>query len=73
MPKVSPKRQITLPAEQCREAKIEPGDEYRSYIDNFGRITIVKKTAGAAFGTLAHIECDSNTSDDESRQDGILS
>ena len=34
MPKVSAKRQITLPVDQCRQAHIEPGDEYNSYVDN---------------------------------------
>ncbi len=33
MPKVSAKRQITLPVDQCRQAHIEPGDEYNSYVD----------------------------------------
>ena len=41
MPKVSAKRQITLPAHQCNEAGIKPGDEYRSSVAN-GRITIVR-------------------------------
>ncbi|MBL4711796.1 MAG: AbrB/MazE/SpoVT family DNA-binding domain-containing protein, partial [Gammaproteobacteria bacterium] len=34
MPNVSAKRQITLPVDQCRQAHIEPGDEYHSYVDN---------------------------------------
>jgi bifunctional DNA-binding transcriptional regulator/antitoxin component of YhaV-PrlF toxin-antitoxin module len=42
MPKVSSKRQITLPIEQCRQAGIEPGDEYQSFVVD-GRITIIKK------------------------------
>lgn len=41
MPKVSSKRQITLPVDQCRLAGIEPGDEYDSYVDNDGHITII--------------------------------
>ena len=44
MPRVSAKRQVTLPVAQCREAGIGPGDEYRSYVAD-GRITIVRKTA----------------------------
>ena len=51
MPKVSSKRQITLPIEQCRQIGIEPGDEYRSFVAN-GHITIVKKIPGAAKGIL---------------------
>ena len=43
MPKVSAKRQITLPIDQCREAGIEPGDDYESYVANDGQITIIKK------------------------------
>ncbi len=48
MPKVSAKRQITLPIDQCRIAGIEPGDQYSSFVDNEGHITIVKKVTGAA-------------------------
>jgi bifunctional DNA-binding transcriptional regulator/antitoxin component of YhaV-PrlF toxin-antitoxin module len=51
MPIVSAKRQVTLPIAQCREAGIGPGDEYVSYVDNQGRITILKQ-AGAARGLL---------------------
>ena len=43
MPIVSSKRQITLPADQCRTADINPGDEYVSFVDNLGHITIIKK------------------------------
>jgi bifunctional DNA-binding transcriptional regulator/antitoxin component of YhaV-PrlF toxin-antitoxin module len=42
MPKVSSKRQITLPVDQCRQEDIGPGDEYNSYVDNYGHITIIK-------------------------------
>ncbi len=43
MPKVGVKRRITLPIDQCHQAHIEPGDEYNSYVDNHGNITIIKK------------------------------
>ncbi len=43
MPKVSAKRQVTLPIEQCRQAGINPGDEYECFVDNNGHLTIVKK------------------------------
>ena len=41
MPKVSSKRQITLPVDQCRLAGIVPGDDYESFVDNDGHITII--------------------------------
>ncbi|MFT5082524.1 MAG: bifunctional DNA-binding transcriptional regulator [Lentisphaeria bacterium] len=66
MPKVSAKRQITLPIEQCRLAGIEPGDNYESYVDNDGHITIVKKVAGAAKGLLKSINVDKRFSDEQS-------
>jgi len=70
MPRVSAKRQITLPVDQCREAGIGPGDEYRSFIAD-GRITIVRKTAGAARGFLRHVAGDPAVSDDQSLQDAL--
>lgn len=66
MPKVSSKRQITLPVDQCRLAGIEPGDEYESYLDNEGHITIVKKCSGAAKGILKHVQGDKRMSDESS-------
>ena len=70
MPRVSAKRQITLPVEQCREVGIEPGDEYRSFVAG-GRITIVRKVKGSARGALHHIVPDPNLSDDESLRDAL--
>ena len=70
MPRVSAKRQITLPVEQCREVGLGPGDEYRSYVAD-GRITIVRKTAGAAGGMLRHVAGDPAVSDEESLQDAL--
>lgn len=71
MPKVSSKRQITLPIDQCRQAGIQPGDEYDSFIDNDGHITIVKKAAGAAKGILADLKTNHALSDEDSLQDGL--
>lgn len=71
MPIVSAKRQITLPIDQCRVAGIEPGDEYQSFIDNDGHITIVKKVAGAAHGLLSGVKGDPKMSDEASMQSGI--
>ena len=57
MPRVSAKRQITLPIDQCREVGIGPGDEYHSFVAD-GRITIVRMTADAARGVLCHVAGD---------------
>lgn len=70
MPKVSSKRQITLPVDQCRQAGIEPGDEYQSFIAD-GHITIIRKTPGAAKGILKHINGNASIADEESRQSGL--
>lgn len=67
MPKVSSKRQITLPVNQCREAGIEPGDEYQCFVAD-GQITIVKKVPGAAKGVIKDLEVDDSVSDEESLQ-----
>jgi bifunctional DNA-binding transcriptional regulator/antitoxin component of YhaV-PrlF toxin-antitoxin module len=71
MPKISAKRQITLPIEQCRDAGIEPGDEYSSYVGNEGHITIIKKVAGAAKGLLSSIDVNLKYSDEDSLQSCI--
>ena len=70
MPKVSAKRQITLPIDQCIELHIEPGDEIETYVYK-GQITIVKKESGAAKGLLSHIKTKKDISDEESLLDGI--
>ena len=71
MPIVSSKRQITLPIDQCREADIEPGDEYQSFVDNDGYITIVSKKRGAAKGLLKSVKPNKKLSDTDSRQSAI--
>jgi bifunctional DNA-binding transcriptional regulator/antitoxin component of YhaV-PrlF toxin-antitoxin module len=71
MPKVSSKRQITLPVDQCRLAGIEPGDEYESFVDNDGHITIIKKTLGAAQAILKGIKADGLVSEEASRQSSL--
>ena len=70
MPLVSAKRQITLPADQCREVGIGPGDEYRSFVAN-GRITIVRKIKGSARGSLHHVVGNPAVSDEESLRDAL--
>ena len=48
MPKVSSKRQITLPIEQCEALGIKHGGEVESFVaDN--KITIVKISRGALY------------------------
>jgi bifunctional DNA-binding transcriptional regulator/antitoxin component of YhaV-PrlF toxin-antitoxin module len=71
MPRVGSKRQITLPVEQCKLAGIEPGDEYDSYVNNEGHITIVKKIAGAAKGLLKGITINKRFNDEQSLQSSI--
>ena len=70
MPKVSSKRQITIPIDQCNEAEIEPGDDIETFIYN-GQITIVKKMKGAAKGVLSHINSDKRISDAQSLDDTL--
>ena len=70
MPKVSAKRQITLPINQCKALGIEPGDEVESFVAN-GHLTIIKKVKGAADGLLKNIKADPSISDWESLQSVI--
>ena len=70
MPRVSAKRQITLPVSQCEALGIRPGDEIESFIAD-GQLTIVKKSMGAAKGLLKGIESKSSMSDEASRQSAI--
>ena len=71
MPKVSAKRQITLPIDQCREAGIEPGDDYESYVDNEGHIIIIKQVAGSAKGLLKRVATDKRFTDEQSLQSSV--
>jgi bifunctional DNA-binding transcriptional regulator/antitoxin component of YhaV-PrlF toxin-antitoxin module len=71
MPKVSSKRQITLPVEQCLEIGIQPGDEYQSFVAD-GHITIIKKRVGAAQGILKHMVAKAPITDEESLQSALL-
>jgi len=70
MPKVSAKRQITIPIEQCIEAHISPGDDVETFIFN-EQITIVKKVKGAAKGILSDKKIDKRLSDANSLQSTI--
>ena len=70
MPRISAKRQLTLPAHQCRLVGIEPGDECRSFVAD-GHITIIRQQPGSARGCLSHLRADQTVSDVESRQHSI--
>ncbi len=70
MPKVSAKRQITLPISQCQALGIEPGDEVESFVAD-GKLTIIKKLKGAAHGMLKHVHSDESMTDEESRQSAL--
>jgi bifunctional DNA-binding transcriptional regulator/antitoxin component of YhaV-PrlF toxin-antitoxin module len=70
MPKVSSKRQITLPVEQCQQAGIEPGNEVQCFVAD-GHITIVKKIPGAARASLRHVKGDTSVTDEESLQSAL--
>ncbi|MGI9275076.1 MAG: AbrB/MazE/SpoVT family DNA-binding domain-containing protein [Endozoicomonas sp.] len=70
MPKVSAKRQITIPVDQCEELGIHPGDEVESYVAD-GKITLIKKVTGAAEGILQHVKAKNDMSDDESLQSAL--
>ena len=70
MPKVSSKRQITLPIDQCQQIGIEPGDEYQSFVAD-GHITIVKKIPGAARGILKQVKGDTSVTDEASLESAL--
>ena len=70
MPKVSSKRQITIPIDLCQQAKINPGDEIETFIYG-GQITIVKKEKGAAKGIFKQIKANKKISDETSRQSAL--
>ena len=67
MPRVSAKRQITLPIDQCLALGIEPGDMVDSFVVD-GQLTLVKKSAGAAKGLLSHVQAQPSMTDEESLQ-----
>lgn len=67
MPKLSSKRQITLPIEHCHSLGIEPGDELECFVAN-GKLTLIKKQPGAAMGILRKLDIDESLTDEQSRQ-----
>ena len=70
MPRVSAKRQITLPVNQCEALGIQPGDEVESFVAH-GQLTIVKKKLGAAKGVLKHVQGDLSMTDEESLESAL--
>ena len=65
MPKVSQKRQITLPVAGCEELGIHPGDDVE--ILRYGnQFNIIKKEVGAAAGLLKGAKINKRLSDRES-------
>ena len=70
MPKVSAKRQITLPIHQCKTLGIKPGDEVEIFVAN-GQLTVIKKLKGVAKGMLKHVQADGSMTDEESLQSAI--
>ena len=72
MPKVSSKRQITLPASQCDQLGIKPGDDVEIFVSD-GRLTIIRKVEGAAQNLLRHVKGDPSITDQESLEDSLAS
>ena len=67
MPRVSAKRQITLPAADCEELGIEPGDEVAIF--RYGdQINIIKRKTGSAAGLLKGAKVQKSISDRQSRE-----
>jgi len=65
MPKVSSKRQITLPVADCEELEIEPGDEVEIF--RYGnQINIIKKEMGVAAGFLKGVKANKKVSERDS-------
>jgi bifunctional DNA-binding transcriptional regulator/antitoxin component of YhaV-PrlF toxin-antitoxin module len=65
MPKVSSKRQITLPVGGCSELDIQPGDEVEIFRYQ-NQFNIIKKEAGAAAGLLKGVKVNKKISERDS-------
>ena len=70
MSKLSAKRQVTLPIDQCRELGIEPGDDLEFFVAN-GQLTVIKKIPDAAKGDLKHVRSKKKITDEQSRQSAL--
>jgi len=67
MPKVSTKRQITLPVSGCDELGIQAGDEVEIFRHG-NQFNIIKKELGTAAGVLKETKADKTVSEKQSRQ-----
>ena len=67
MPRVSAKRQITLPVADCEELGIQPGDEVEIFRHG-NQFNIIKKESGVAAGLLKGTKINNTVSDVQSRQ-----
>lgn len=67
MPKVSTKRQITLPITGCEELDICAGDEVE-ILRHGNQFNIIKKTAGSAAGILKGSKVNQTVSEEQSIQ-----
>lgn len=65
MPKVSSKRQITLPVASCDELGIHPGDEIE-VLRYRNQLNIIKKEVGSAAGILKGVKVNKRITDEES-------
>ncbi len=62
MAKVSAKRQITLPIEQCVVANISAGDEVEIFVERKGVMSIEKKQSEAAKNLPVNVTTHKKTS-----------
>jgi len=67
MPKVSTKRQITLPISGCEELGIHAGDEVEIFRHG-NQFNIIKKEIGAAAGILKGTKANNTVGEKQSRQ-----
>ncbi len=67
MPKVSGKRQITLPVSGCEELGISPGDDVE-ILRHGNQFNIIKKVPGSAKGMLKGIQFNKEVTDKQSLQ-----
>ena len=70
MPKVSTKRQVTIPKELCEKANIRPGDLVEIF-EYEGKVTVIKKQPGISSGVLKHLKGDSGMTDEDSLADAL--
>ncbi|MEX1197416.1 MAG: AbrB/MazE/SpoVT family DNA-binding domain-containing protein [Pseudohongiellaceae bacterium] len=70
MPRLSSKRQITLPKAVCDKAGIRQGDQFE-ILEHNGHITLIRQQAGAPSGFLKHLQTDPDVSETESRDSAI--